>query len=71
VLLTVLVVSGVIYFRQTEDTTEIVIDRTKLEAGAEQAAEQGKKALREAGEGLKRLGEEERNPRSTTSREAP
>src|SRR5262245_53514700 len=71
VLIAILIVSGVVYFRQTEDTTEIIIDRAKLEAGAEQAAEQSKRVLRVAGEGLQRLSEENDKPKPTTSPQAP
>jgi hypothetical protein len=70
VLIAVLIFSGAMYFRQTPSTTEIIIDRDRIEAGAEQAAEQGRRALREAGEDLQRLGEKDADRPTTTPSEA-
>lgn len=60
-VLIVAVATGVIYFRRTDSTTEIIIDQNKIESGADQAVEQGKTVLREAGKNLQELGEKETN----------
>lgn len=58
-VLIVAVATGVIYFRRTDSTTEIIIDQHKIESGADQAVEQGKTVLREAGKNLQELGEKD------------
>lgn len=70
VLAVAAIATGIVYFRQTEGTTEIIIDRERIEQGSERMAEEGKELMREAGEGLKKLGEDEsaRSPDSPNRR---
>jgi hypothetical protein len=60
-LVAVAVATGVVYFRRTDNTTEIIIDQQRIEAGAEKAVEQGKSVLRETGERLQDIGEKDGN----------
>ena len=57
IVVVVAIATGVIYFRRTGDTTEIIIDERRIEATTEKAVEQGKSVLRETGEKLQDLGE--------------
>lgn len=62
ILLVVAIATGIIYFRRTDSTTEIIIDEQKVEAGAERAVEKGKSVLRETGKQLQDIGEKEPSP---------
>lgn len=59
IVLIVAIATGVVYFRRTDNTTEIIIDEGKIEAGADKAVDQGKSVLREAGKNLQELGEKD------------
>ncbi len=58
----VLFVSGAMYLRNTEGTTEIILDKQKLEQSADKAADQGKEVLRKTGEKLQEIGQDKSDP---------
>lgn len=58
VVVIALVVSGSLYLRQTDSTTEIILDKNKIEQGVDRATEKGKEVLHKAGEELQDLGSE-------------
>jgi Tfp pilus assembly protein PilX len=67
ILVVIAIATGVVYFRRTGDTTEIVIDEQRIEATTEKAVEQGKSVLRETGEKLQDLGERNKSEDNHTS----
>jgi hypothetical protein len=64
VVVVALVVSGSLYLRQTDSTTEIILDKNKIEQGVDRATEKGKEVLHKAGEELQDLGSDKPGEKS-------
>lgn len=48
---------GWLYFQDGRNTSEIILDKQKVQQDTEKAVESGEEALEQAAEGLKKLGE--------------
>jgi hypothetical protein len=59
---------GWLYFRDTGDTSEIILDKQKVREDTEQAVEKGKELMESAAEGMQDLGQ---RAEETVSEEPP